>query len=391
MAREYQVRIWDFDPANYAPRKVVAQLNWVKNIGYGGYLNDISECFFTVNQDDPMIAKIVDPTTTDGSGLYRHVQILRDGATVWQGWLGNWDATATDVVFHAYGYISLLFLQVTKWNRNWQNTDLGKIIEELWDGASSATDSLLSWVTKGTIQNPVTTSGGSTAINMPQYRLYYQPVLNAIKALASLAVSDTTNVVQFYIGLDPNPASPTGCSFELRKNLTTHRTKIVLTYGDGLVRDFRERNLLAYQRNAVRAVASGPHGQLLRSEQNITSGFLKTSAVGVRAAPLFFSWVRNQADLDRAAKRRMRRASRAQVELTLRLYPDKFTPPTLADPELRGADDLALGDTLDVAINRGITLISDSSYAPEKMMVSGFQTLFVGGHEYVNLMLQSPL
>ena len=91
----YRVQLWDYD-TDYSPRNLITEFENPKNVGYGSYLNDIGEAFFTIAQRD---AKAAIRTSV---GL-AHVFIIREDRgnedVVWRGVLGEHDANATDVIF----------------------------------------------------------------------------------------------------------------------------------------------------------------------------------------------------------------------------------------------------------------------------------------------------
>jgi len=97
VAPQYTVRVYDMTGANFGPGNLIAQFRWAKNVGWGDYLLDVPEAFFTLNQDDPSIALL--RAYKDNA----HVRLYRDADLVWGGFLGEWDATETDAVFYCYG------------------------------------------------------------------------------------------------------------------------------------------------------------------------------------------------------------------------------------------------------------------------------------------------
>lgn len=174
----------------------IAEFENVKNLGWAKYLNDVGECYFTLNQDDPKVSGL---RSFEGTA---HVKVLRESATgtweaVWRGILSEHEANARDVILYAYGYESVLFWLQTKWNQTWTNATIGTIATALWTYVKGLTSSQLGFVTTGTIQSPVTTTGGSTAITLPSYKAYLKKSLFMLKELVAVAASDTANTCYF--------------------------------------------------------------------------------------------------------------------------------------------------------------------------------------------------
>ena len=371
MTVSYDVQIWAATGSTFAVGSLVADFENVKNIGYATYLNDVGECFFTINQDDPK----VNIRAHEGTA---HVMVIRNDGTnrdvVWRGILGEHEANETDVIFYAYGYACALYWLQTDWNQTWTAADIGDIISALWTRAKTTlTNSQLGFVTTGTIQNPVTTSGGAVAVSLPSYKAYYKRILFALHELIAVATSDTTNICYFEFA---HTASTTdnAVTFNLWKNKSTDRT-ITWQYGNE-VKDFGDVFVPILIRNDVFGVGSGAHNLLFREEIATSGGTYGHTAFGRKMEPIYLTWVRDNADLLRVTKLRSARALRADADLGLSMLPN-----TIAPTGATGAG-WALGDRVNVKIDRGITQID------KLMLVVGQQVIARRGSERVRPLVQ---
>ena len=367
-SRRYRVIVHKPSGSTFAVGDVLAEFENVKNIGYAEYLNDVGEAFFTLNQDD---AKLDGVRTYEGTA---HVKILRNGETVWRGILSEHEATADDVVFYAYGYEGPLFWLQTDWNQTWKNAQIDTIVSALWTRAKTdLTYSQLGFATTGTIQAPVTTSGGSTAIVLPLYKAYYKRILFALKELTAISTSDTTNVC-FFETTYTNTATDNAVTFNFWKNRSTDRA-IVLEYGVN-VRNFEERYVPIMGRNDILGVGSGARNQLYRVRDTQQTGTFGYESFGRRQEPVYLSWVRDEDDLTRVIALRAARALRSDVDVSLYMVPDALRPWRAT------SSGYALGDRVRVRIDKGVTQID------KLMMVVGEQVFATRGHEVVIPLMQ---
>ena len=246
--------------------------------------------FWTIDQDDAKLS---------GLRAYRgiaHVLITRDNETVFRGLWGEWDAMGTDVIFYAYGYAGLLYSLLTDWNSSWTNQQIDTIVSDLWTRAKTTlTYSPVGFVTTGTIQAPVTTSGGSTAIVMPLYRVFYKRILFALRELSELGTSDNTNVVYFEFANSLDPAVST-VTFNFWKNKTADRPAIMWEYPNGLVRDFSDEQVPVLRRNDLSVVGSLANNTTSRVALYNTSDI---STFGRRMEPIFLAWVLDADEVSR--------------------------------------------------------------------------------------------
>lgn len=350
----------------FGPTTLIAEFENSKNMGWERHLNDVSTAFCTINQDDPKLS---------GLRAYKnkaHVQITRDNETVFRGIFGGHSATGQDCVLYAYGYEALLYSLETDWNTRWQDAQIDTIVSDLWTRAKSdLTYSPVGFVTTGTIQAPATTSGGSTAIVVPLYRVYNKRILFNLRELAALGISDTTNTVYFELAHSLTPTDKT-VTFNFWKNKSTDRTDIKWEYPNGLVRDFLDEQEPILARNHILSVGSAPNDILLRQEQTQASGTYGYETIGRRMEPLYFAWVRDEDELDRVTKLRLARAIRPEPDLRLFLQSNKVPPPGVTGANYN------LGDRIPVKVKRGYTDIDES------MFLSGVQVLSVRGEERVS-------
>lgn len=354
----YRIQAWDNTGFGFGPGDLIAEFQLGKNLGYADYLNDVPESFFTLSQDDPKVALLA-PWRDKA-----HLKIYRDSDLVWAGILGEWDANERDVIIYGYGYLALFYLLVTDWNVAYTTAQINTIVEDAFDYvATTLTDSPAEWIAKGTIEAPVTTSGGSTAISLPSYRMFWKRALFLFREMAALAVGNTTNTPVFEV-------TPTG-TFNFWKNLGQDRD-ITWEYGDSRVSGFNENVVPILKRTEVLAAGNNPNDALLRSD--VEDSTLR-AAIGRRMEPMFFSWVRDGTELDRASNFRLSMLKRDVVDLMLQFHPGSVIPPGAT-----GAG-FVNGDRVNVKVARGITDV-DGQY-----LVRGYQTLVIRGSERVNVLL----
>lgn len=345
------------------PGDVVAELENAKNVGHSEYANDVGEAFLTVSQGDSKLADL--QPYLEG---VLHMQILRDNTLVWSGWLGELDEEGDDVIIYGYSYVAGLFWYHTDWGQAWTGATMGTIITDAWNRAKTTlSDSMLNWVTTGTIETPVTTSGGSTAIVLPKYEANYKRILFVMQEMAGMAASDTTNRVIFEI-------TPAGV-FNFHKNKGASLTNVRLEYG-AIVSDYNRIRSPMDRRNVVYAVGSSPHDIVLRRTDEDAAD---RSANGRREESLFYSWVRDATELERVNKLRLGRALRTDNLLALSLKPNSIVPARASGQEY------SIGDMVPVLIDNGITQLDDY------MLITGQQVIWRRGVEKVRLIVQDRL
>lgn len=361
----YRVLIRAFlNTTTYAPGAVLADFQNVKNLGWGEYLNDLSDCFFTVNQDDLKIANLA--SYMKGNA---HVMVYRDATLVWAGWLMESDENQEDVVFTAYSYLAGLYWLLSDYGQEFTAAQVDAIISALWTRATTTlSHSTLKWMTTGTVEAPVTTSGGGTAIVQAYYKVYRKRILLILKELAAMSTSDTTNVVSFEI-------TPAG-AFNLWKNRGQDRSSPVWAYPSQQVVGFRRIRNMTDRRNTLYGVGANPRdATLLATAEDATD----QTNNGRREEGLLFNWVRDAAELIRVTAFRLVRSVRDDSALSLSFAPNNLIP-------WRGSGaGYELGDRVKVRIGRGLTSIN------ELKMVTGQQVIMNRGSEYVRVFLQDVL
>lgn len=367
MTVAYRVLVYDVDgTSSFGVGSLIADFENAKNVGWAKYLNDVGEAYFTINQDDTKL----DATLRSKEGV-AHVKIMRDTEVVWRGFLGEHEATSKDVVFYCYGYESALYWLQTDWNQTWTTAQIDTIITALVARfRTGLTYSQLGFVTSGTIQAPVTTSGGSTPISLPSYKAYYKRLLFALKELAAVSASDTTNTPYFEFAYT-STQTDNAVTFNFWKNKSSDRTDMKWEFPNGTVQDFVDRYAPILLRNDVFGVGSGAHNQLFRSEQATASGTLGYQTIGRRMEPIYLTWVRDQTDLDRVTKLRQAKAMRSDTDLVLKMQPDSVPPIGTS------AGGYALGDRIPVKLTTGITQID------KLMLLVGQQVVSLRGTEKV--------
>lgn len=363
----YRVLVQEADTANdFAPGKYIAEFENAKNLAYAHYINDIGEAFWTINQDDHKLRGL---RPHEGKA---HVKILRSDEVVWRGILAEHDADQDDAILYAYGYEHILFHLISKWNHEWKTEKIagatGRPVNDLWNRVLNLTDSQLAFATTGTLQAPVTTSNGATDITLETYKLYYKRILHALKELVAIAVSDTTNVCYFELAYTTTPTDD-AVTFNFWKDNgsdTTARLEYEVN-----MHSFSDRYVPIFIRNDVKSVGTGARDQLFRSDQVTSAGTFGHNTFGRRMEPIYLSWVRDNAELDRVTRLRAAKALREDVNIYLRAWPDAFTP-MHTDAARYG-----LGDRIKVKIDRGITQID------KMLFVEGQQVIYVNGLEVV--------
>lgn len=356
VAPKYTIRAYDSNATTFAPNNLIAEFRNAKNLGYADYLNDVPEMFVTINQDDPQLAAIAAHKNDT------HIKIFRNSDNVWSGFLGEWDANERDVILYGYGHLGLFYFTHSAWNVAYTSAQVNTIVSDELTASKGQTNSLTNWITTGTIEAPVTTSGGATPISLPTYRLFWKRTLFTFRELAALSVGNTTNSIVFEV-------TPSG-TFNFWKNLGQDRTNLMWEYGDSRVSGFTESHALIERRNYVSAAGSNPGSALLRTQQSGT-----TSVIGKRMEPIFFSWVRDQTELERVAKFRLAMLDRDVPDLELNFHPNSIIP-----AKATGAG-FVLGDRARAKVVRGLTNI-DGNY-----LIRGQQVYYVRGSERVNLLL----
>lgn len=357
----YRVRVRAFlNTTTYAPGEVVAELENVKNLGWAFYVNDVPECFFTINQDDPKTAAISPYLNGEG-----YVEVYRNNVLVWAGILLESDENDTDVIFYAYGWACVLFWLHTTWGQTWTGDQVDEIFTDLLTNAKALTDSMAAWFTDGTIQAPVTTSGGATPIEIPSYKTYRKRILLAIRELVALSGSDTTNRVWWEI-------TPAGV-YNLWKNKGVDLDTMLWEYPSS-IQSFQRRRIPAHRRNVIFGIGSSPRDVVL---QKTVENSGDRSARGRREEAIYLNYVRDETELDRVSRSRLRRARRVESHVRLLMVRNSVEPYPVGS--------YSLMDTVPVKIDLGVTQM-DANY-----LVVGQEVYVVDGEERVVPLIQDKL
>lgn len=367
---EYSVVLRDFvDAANgdFRPGDVIAFIDNPYFLAWTEYVNEVGEAFFSLSQDDPKAVLLAD--LADLVNRRVHMQIYRNGTIVWGGWLGEIDETSNDVVFYGYSYLSGFYDLLTEWNQEWDGKEVTFIFRDLFDDARNKESSRVHWFSRGTTETLVTTSGGSTALELPKYRASFKRILTAWKELAAYAISDTTNHVIFEI-------TPTG-RFNLFKNRKSSVNNVKASFGHGYVRSFRRIRRPVHRRSVVYGVGSSPTDVNLQTTQESAT---LLAQMGRSEEPLYFSFVRDATELSRVTLLRKNRAIRVDAELFVSFYRDRIVPfRASSNPDYK------LGDLIQVELDHGSASIT------EEKVVLGQQVVYHRKSENVRLLLGDRL
>ena len=364
----YTIVLYKRSLSTYGYGERILEVNNPKNIGWGDYLNDVPEAFFTLYQEDEQVEVIREWVGKAHIRIYRIDSATGERSVVWAGIFGTeTNEAGSDVIFYSHGYLAALFWLCTDWNMVSTNVNLAAIVSFEWNRIKSLTGSEVGFVNTGTIEAPATTSGGSTPILLPVYTRFYKPMLNLLREMQAIARSDTTNVTVFEITHSETP------TFNFWKNKGVD-TNVVYTYGSLEVQDFWYAGLEGHRRNEVFGVGTSPRDLILRSNQSVGSFGL----TGRRSVPIYFQWVRDQTELDRITRLRLARANRDHFKMGLIFYPGACVPPGMSYSPWK------LADRVRVRINRGSTNVD------QMMIVIGVQTLFQNGVERVTMIVETP-
>lgn len=344
---------------DFSPGPLVAELANPLNLGYGKYLNDVPELFVTMQQDDEQLARVM-------PHLGRcHYLLWRGKRVVHAGWLFETDESPDDVVLYGYGYMAGLYWMLSGWEDTYTAAAVSTIARAVWEAAKDADNSMLGWITTGSIEGAQNAVEGSGEIVLPDYRLFYKRSLFALQELASLGMSDTEQSVVFEITHAEQPV------FNFWHNQGIRRPSLRLEYGGNIV-GFNYSRSPVFRRNDVLAVGATPHDILAREQ---VADKADQRLLGLRQEPLFLAWVRDDTELERVAKFRSSQVKRDDFALSLRLAANSVVP-----TGGYGAG-YELSDSLPVKIDRGTTQIDDY------FQVVGEQVVF-DGSEHVNLLMQ---
>lgn len=360
-----------YSPIDLTPGDVEVVFQRPTNIGWNRIVGNIPMMFFTLSQDDPEARAALAKTTANLFGydadtaIPVHFLLYRNDELVWAG-IGplEIDETSTDMVVYAYGYEAALYWTLSGWNDEWTDDQIDTIVEDAFDTGAAKSNSMLAWLTKGTIEAPVTTSGGSTAISLPSYKANYKRLLFLFRELAAYSASDTTNRVWFEI-------TPAG-TFNFWKDKGATKAYPILSYPSGNILDFRRYRMPVDMRTKLYGVGSSPRDVSLRVTAEDTD---MSESRGLREDSIYMQWVRDSDELSRVTKRRLKKAKRVDRQITLTMAPN-------AIPPIGATDGFEMMADYPIYIKKGSVQTSTS-----KMLV-GNQVAFLSGREYVRPIFQ---
>ena len=371
----YRVQIWSADTADFSPDELVVEFNNPLNLGFGSYLNDIGECFWTISQ----WSDSVNIRSHEGKA---HVVVIRNDGTnedaVWRGVLAEHDANESDVIFYAYGYEHFLHSLHSQWKKKWKSVQIAgsstRPIDEMWARAVGLARSPMQWMSTGTTESPFNTDAQTTNVVLNNYRVNWKPILRIFKELVALAVSDTENVCFFEIDY---PADPTDLSatFNFWRDNSTNDHKLRLEYPTNVL-DWSDRYVPVLARNQTLGVGQGPRNKLFRFKYGLFAGTFGQTNFGLHSQNAWLSWVRDREELKRIIRRRTKRGLRADTNLWVRSFPDSIPP------WRSSYSDWELGDMVPVKVAHGDTQVD------KEMLMIGEQVVFANGREYVQPLLE---
>lgn len=355
-----------YAPLDLTPGAVEAVFSRATNIGYTNFVGNIPMMFFSLSQDDPEVRAALAATTANIFGydadnaVPLHFLLYRNNQLVWAG-LGplEIDETGSDIIVYCYGYAAALYWTLTGWETTYTTQTIKQIVDDAFADGQAKDNSMMAWLTSGTTEAPVTTSGGSTAIVLPSYKANFKRLLFLFRELASYSASDTRNRVWFEV-------TPTGV-FNFWKDKGLSPAAPVLSYPSGNILDFRRYRMPVDMRTKLYGVGTSPRDVALRTEQEDTA---LSESKGLREDSIYLQWVRDSDELERVTKNRLRKAKQVDRQVTLTLAPNSIDP-------IGTTGGLQMMADYHIYINKGSV-----QYDARKLLV-GNQVAFIGGREYV--------
>lgn len=365
----YRVQVFEFaDSTTFGIGDLLVEFDRPHAIGYGDYLNNVPEAFFSLHQDDPKIRAL------RGKGGRAHVRIYRGADLVWTGWVSlERDANAVDAIFYCYGYAAGLYWSHTDWDESWSDETVATIVSESWTRAKTTlTKSRLGFIADGVIEAPPTEAGGNTAISLPLYETFYKRHLFLMQEMAAISASDTGASTVFEITHSLTP------TFNFWADRARNLTDVRWEYagGRGVMEDFHEYGMPVYHRNDILAVGQQPRDLILRKEVSDTTDM---NDWGRMQESLFLAWVKDEDELERVTNLRAAKAKREDLSLQLTFHAGRETPPGASDSNWRN------GDIVPVKIDRGVTNIDGD------FQIVGYMVGVLNGIEKINVLIQEPV
>lgn len=346
------------------PGSVINVYTKATNIGYSEIVGNIPQMFFTLSQDDPD-ARSTPLYGSNSSPAPYHFTVYRNGENVWSGWGPmELDETQTDIIVYSYGYAAGLYWTLTGWKEEYTSKTIKQIVDTAFAAGQAKTDSMLAWLTSGTVEAPVTTSGGATAITLPFYQANYKRLLFLLREMTAYAASDTTNRCWFEV-------TPDG-TFNLWKNKGATKATPIFVYPKGNVLAYGRYRMPVDLRNRLQGVGTSPTDVDMQYQADDTGS---QNSYGLREDSIYLQWVRDSDELQRVTKHRLALAGRVDTQLTLTLAPNTVAP-------------IRATGGLEMMADYSVQILKGGTYVNTRKMVVGNQVLFVGGREYVRPILQ---
>lgn len=355
-----------YSPINLTPGAVEAVFLRPHNIGYSRIVGNIPMMFFSLSQDDPQARAALASTTANIFGydadnaVPLHFMLYRNNELVWAG-LGplEVDETSQDLIVYCYGYDAALYWTLTDWDVTYTSQTVKQIVDDVFADGQAKSNSMMAWLTSGTTQAPVTTSGGSTAITLPSYKANYKRILFVLRELAAYSASDTTNRVWFEI-------TPSGV-FNFWKDKGASKASPVLVYPSKNVLDVRRYRMPVDMRTKLYGVGTSPRDTALRTSSENTT---LSEARGLREDSIYMQWVRDSDELSRVTKHRRIMATKVDRQITLTLAPNSIPP-------IGATGGLEMMADYNLYLNKG------SIQTNTRKLLVGNQVAFIDGREYV--------
>lgn len=197
MSVEYIVELYAPD-ANWGPGTKLCELSGVRNLGWSQYDRMAAKGFFTLSQNDPDLQYFVRNKT--------HVKITRvssGNTTVYAGQVVDYRSNVDDVVFALVDYIGLLALSRCGYRTMYPTKLLGtEIVSPEFALAKAEANSILGFITAGTIEDPLANDGVTAIKTDNQFGLLDQSRLRLFYDLSEMGRANTDNHVTFGITRD---------------------------------------------------------------------------------------------------------------------------------------------------------------------------------------------
>lgn len=189
-----------YPDANWGPGTKLCELSGVRNLGWSQYDRLAGRAFFTLSQNDPNLQYIVRNKT--------HVAITRVvgsvATRVYSGVVVDYRSNADDVVVTCTDYIGLLSLSRCGYRTMYLTKKLGsEIVTPEWGLARGVANSILGFVTTGTIEDPLGIDAVTPITTDNQFGLLDQSRLRLLYDISEMGRANTANIVTF--GITRNP------------------------------------------------------------------------------------------------------------------------------------------------------------------------------------------